>query len=77
MARLPRICYQGITQHIIQRGNNRHVCFGCNEDFVAYANWLRDYSVKYKVAVHAWVLASLGSEQKLLNSLRMVISRLN
>jgi len=55
MARLPRICYQGITQHIIQRGNNRHVCFGCNEDFAAYANWLRDYSVKYKVAVHAWV----------------------
>jgi len=55
MARLPRICYPGIAQHIIQRGNDRQVCFGCNEDFAAYANWLREYSVKYKVAVHAWV----------------------
>lgn len=27
MARLPRLCLPHIAQHIIQRGNNRQVCF--------------------------------------------------
>jgi putative transposase len=27
MARLNRLCPVGILQHIIQRGNNRQVCF--------------------------------------------------
>lgn len=41
MARLPRLCPVNIPQHIIQRGNNRQVCFNGNEDFAAYANWLK------------------------------------
>ena len=56
MARLPRICPPGIPQHIIQRGNNRQACFGSEEDFAAYLHWLDEYSVKYGVCVHAWVL---------------------
>jgi len=56
MVRLPRICLPGIPQHIIQRGNNRQVCFGAEEDFAAYAHWLEEYSRKYRVAIHAWVL---------------------
>lgn len=56
MARLPRICLPGIPQHIIQRGNNRQVCFGADEDFAAYLHWLEEYSKKFDVAVHAWVL---------------------
>lgn len=56
MAHLPRFCPSGIAQHVIQRGNNRQVCFGCNEDFAAYAYWLKQYSQKFNVAVHAWVL---------------------
>ena len=55
MARLPRICLPGIPQHIIQRGNNRQVCFASDEDFSAYAHWLSEYSKKYRVAIHAWV----------------------
>lgn len=55
MARLPRNCYPGIAQHIIQRGNNRHVCFAANEDYAAYAQWLYKFSRQYHVAVHAWV----------------------
>ena len=55
MARLPRICLPGIAQHVIQRGNNRQVCFGANDDFAAYAHWLEEYAEKYHVAVHAWV----------------------
>ena len=33
MARLKRICPPGIPQHIIQRGNNRQVCFASEDDF--------------------------------------------
>ena len=55
MARLPRLCLAGIPQHIIQRGNNRQICFGSEEDFSAYAYWLEESSRKYKVSIHAWV----------------------
>lgn len=55
MARLTRFCLPGIPQHIIQRGNNRQVCFAADEDFSAYAHWLNEYSKKYRVTVHAWV----------------------
>ena len=33
MSRLPRICPVGIAQHIIQRGNNRQICFGSEQVF--------------------------------------------
>jgi len=55
MARLPRICPPGIPQHVIQRGNNRSICFAAEQDFSAYAYWLKEYSQKFQVAVHAWV----------------------
>jgi putative transposase len=56
MARLSRVCPVGIPQHVIQRGNNRQVCFAGEQDFAAYASWLKDYSKKYQVDIHAWVL---------------------
>jgi putative transposase len=55
MARLPRVCLPGVPQHVIQRGNNRQVCFGSDEHFAAYAFWLGEYSQAYGVAIHAWV----------------------
>ena len=55
MARLPRTCPPGIPQHIIQRGNNRQACFAADEDFAAFAHWLRESAQKYAVAIHAWV----------------------
>ncbi|WP_395006343.1 transposase [Undibacterium sp.] len=56
MARLPRVCPVGIPQHVIQRGNNRQVCFASEEDFAAYAHWLTEYAKKFQVDLHAWVL---------------------
>jgi len=56
MARLPRVDLPDIPQHIIQRGNNHSVCFGSDEDFCAYLHWLKEYSKKYSVDIHAWVL---------------------
>jgi putative transposase len=56
MSRLPRICPLGIAQHVIQRGNNRQICFGNEQDFFAYIGWLKEFSVKFEVNIHAWVL---------------------
>ena len=55
MARMPRIDVAGMAQHIIQRGNNRQVCFGGEADMAAYAHWLAEYSRKFAVDIHAWV----------------------
>ncbi len=55
MARLSRLCPPGIPQHVIQRGNNRSICFASEQDFSAYANWLKDYAQEFDVAIHAWV----------------------
>ena len=56
MARLPRISPAGVPVHLIQRGNNRQVCFAALEDYSAYVSWLKEYSIKYAVDIHAWVL---------------------
>lgn len=56
MPRKLRFSPPGVPQHIIQRGNNRQACFGRDEDFAAYLHWLEEYSVKFSVSIHAWVL---------------------
>lgn len=56
MPRLPRISLAGITQHIVQRGNNRQVCFFCDTDYSVYLDKLREYSNQFAVQVHAYVL---------------------
>ena len=33
LARLPRNEFEGIPLHIIQRGNNRQICFADEENF--------------------------------------------
>jgi putative transposase len=47
----------------VQRGNNRQVCFNGDEDMAAYANWLKEFSVKFQVDIHAWVfMTTKGTE---------------
>jgi putative transposase len=58
MARLHRFCPKDYPQHIIQRGNNRQLCFCAENDFAAYARWLKEYSEKFSVDLHAWVFMS-------------------
>ncbi|MBV2130581.1 transposase [Arsukibacterium indicum] len=55
MARLPRVHLAGVPEHIIQRGNNRQVCFASDDDFAAYASWLQEFAEKFQVQLHAWV----------------------
>ena len=56
MARRPRVCPAGYTQHIVQRGNNRCACFASEHDYVAYAHWLAEGAKKYNISIHAWVM---------------------
>jgi putative transposase len=56
MPRLPRISPPGVAVHIIQRGNNRQPCFASDEDHWAYTGWLKEYSAKCRVDIHAWVM---------------------
>jgi len=55
MPRRRRYCPAGLPVHIVQRGNNKQVCFTSDSDLAAYANWLKDAARKYGVAIHAWV----------------------
>jgi len=56
MARKPRMFVEGVSQHVIQRGNNRSVCFFREADYAFYLQKLQDAAEQYAVAVHAFVL---------------------
>ena len=56
MARLTRLSVADVPQHIIQRGNNRQAVFFADEDYAVYLDKLKEYSQKYHVAVHAYIL---------------------
>jgi putative transposase len=54
--RSPRFDLPGITQHVIQRGNDRQPCFFADIDRVRYLQELREISTREGCAVHAYVL---------------------
>jgi putative transposase len=55
MPRRKRVCPVGYPVHVVQRGNNRQICFAADADMAAYANWLKEAALLYGVAIHAWV----------------------
>jgi putative transposase len=56
MPRRARISLPNVPQHIIQRGNNRAVCFYAEEDYTKYLEWLKEYADKTNCHIHAYVL---------------------
>jgi len=56
MPRRARLSVPGIPWHIIQRGNNRSVCFHAEDDYQRYLDELADLSGRFGCAVHAYVL---------------------
>lgn len=58
MARLPRLTVPGYPHHVIQRGNNRQLIFVGTDDFERMLSLLTEYSTKFQVAIHAYVLMS-------------------
>jgi len=55
MARRPRQCPAGFPVHVVQRGNNRQVCFASDADLKAYSNWLHEAADQFAIDIHAWV----------------------
>ncbi|HIE89109.1 MAG TPA: hypothetical protein EYP91_20165 [Gammaproteobacteria bacterium] len=55
MPRRTRYLPVGMPAHVIQRGNNKQMCFASDEDIAAYANLLDEGARKYGVLIHGWV----------------------
>jgi putative transposase len=60
MARLPRLNIPNIPQHVIQRGNNRQVCFFAEQDYTVYLNKLGHYASKLAVRINIGVRTRLN-----------------
>ncbi|MEO8385864.1 MAG: transposase [Betaproteobacteria bacterium] len=56
MPRRARLSLPGIAWHIIQRGNNRSVCFHAEADYQFYLHYLKEFASQFGCAVHAYVL---------------------
>ncbi|MFA7669671.1 MAG: transposase [Burkholderiaceae bacterium] len=56
MPRRPRLTLPRVPLHVIQRGNNRQICFRDAEDYLFYLEWLKEYADKAGCRVHAYVL---------------------
>lgn len=56
MARQPRYTIPGYPQHIIQRGNNKQICFMQDDDYRVYLDKMKQYALQHGVAIHAFVL---------------------
>lgn len=56
MARVPRIDLPGISQHIVQRGNDRQACFADDADYQHYRQGLGEAALKHDCTLHAYVL---------------------
>lgn len=56
MPRQPRYGLVGITQHVVQRGNNRQMTFFATEDRRYYLDCLKDACARHHCQLHAYVL---------------------
>ena len=56
MHRRARLILPEIPLHVIQRGNNRSVCFNAEDDFLFYLDWLARSAHDTGCAIHAYCL---------------------
>lgn len=56
MPRRARIIVPNVATHVIQRGNNRQVCFFQRSDYQRFLTWLQEYALECECHVHAYVL---------------------
>lgn len=56
MPRRARLALPNVPLHLIQRGNNRQLCFAADEDYRFYLDCLTEYAGKAGCRVHAYVL---------------------
>ncbi len=58
MPRKTRMYLPDMPVHVVQRGNNRELCFFCEDDFIYYKEVLMEGLQRYKVSLHAYCLMS-------------------
>lgn len=58
MPRRPRLVAAEMPLHIIQRGNNRQVCFCTDSDYRVYLALLRGGATRHGCLIHAYILMS-------------------
>ena len=56
MPRRARLSLARVPWHILQRGDNRSVCFHGEQDYQFYPHYLKELAEKFGCAVHAYVL---------------------
>jgi len=56
MPRKPRLCIAGLPHHIVVRGNDRMPIIRCDADARMFLSELHQTSIRFGVAVHAFVL---------------------
>lgn len=56
MPRRSRMYLPGFTYHIVQRGNNREVCFFEEENYRVFIRYMGEVLPRYGVALHAYCL---------------------
>ena len=56
MPRQPRLALANIPQHVVQRGNDRQLCFFTDVDRVRYPQDLRESALRESCNVHTYVL---------------------
>jgi putative transposase len=56
MPRRARVRIAGIPLHLVQRGNNRSVCFFAESNYLFYLHHLGLLAARFQCAVHAYVL---------------------
>ena len=56
MPRRKRMYLAGLPYHLVQRGNNREVCFVEPENYQYYLQLWKECSKRYRIAVHAYCL---------------------
>ncbi|CUB04557.1 transposase [Marinomonas fungiae] len=56
MPRRPRTFLPNVPVHIVQRGASHEAVFFDDEDYKAYAGWMKEAAQTYDIAIHAFVL---------------------
>lgn len=56
MPRAARVVIPEVSLHVVQRGHDRRDCFFSEADYLAYLDYLREFSTRFQCSVHAYCL---------------------
>lgn len=56
MPRTARVVIPEVSLHVVQRGHDRRDVFFCEADYLAYLDYLREFSERFGCSVHAYCL---------------------